>query len=292
MSTLMQCRYISFIEKWLEQFDMSQFLIVRLEDYDKDPVKYMQRVLDFLDLSQPSERKWASIVSDEHANVAHRKHHPMLNETKKLLNEFYRPYNQYLAKLTGNNDFLWEDEPYTIEAQGHLRRHRRDIAHQSNEIEVKGNLQNTGSNPTIADPFIIDPEKAKYRLRLSPNAKMSGDIVLEPKSFDIEGLEFPYTEENPPFNAWVNIAIPRNEVITNNEEGAFKLCVAAFGLDVAAVKYLLYDVGVSPNLIVQEDAGRTPLHCLGAIETMADSNSRSQIFALLKGRTVDFFLHI
>ena len=40
--------YILHIEKWLEHFKPDQFLIMRLEDYEEDPKKYMERVFTFL----------------------------------------------------------------------------------------------------------------------------------------------------------------------------------------------------------------------------------------------------
>ena len=33
---------------------------------------------------------------------------PMLNTTQKLLYEFYRPFNEKMAALTGDNDFLFK----------------------------------------------------------------------------------------------------------------------------------------------------------------------------------------
>lgn len=34
---------------------------------------------------------------------------PMLNETKTLLDNFYRPFNQRLAELLGDGTFLWQE---------------------------------------------------------------------------------------------------------------------------------------------------------------------------------------
>ena len=32
---------------------------------------------------------------------------PMLNETKTILQAFYRPFNQHLADMLSNKDYLW-----------------------------------------------------------------------------------------------------------------------------------------------------------------------------------------
>jgi N-acetylgalactosamine 4-sulfate 6-O-sulfotransferase len=34
----------------------------------------------------------------------------MLNETRRLLNEFYEPYNRELADMLDDDKFLWEPE--------------------------------------------------------------------------------------------------------------------------------------------------------------------------------------
>ena len=38
------------------------------------------------------------------------KHPPMLPETRRLLDDFYRPFNVKLAELLGDTSFLWEGE--------------------------------------------------------------------------------------------------------------------------------------------------------------------------------------
>ena len=37
-----------------------------------------------------------------------KKHHPMLDETKSLLKNFFEPFNNQLSKLLDSRDFLWE----------------------------------------------------------------------------------------------------------------------------------------------------------------------------------------
>lgn len=40
----------------------------------------------------------------------------MLNETRQLLNEFYEPYNQELADIMDDDQFLWEPEENDYES--------------------------------------------------------------------------------------------------------------------------------------------------------------------------------
>lgn len=41
---------------------------------------------------------------------------PMLNVTRKMLNEFYKPYNEELAEIMNDDQFLWEPEDYDYES--------------------------------------------------------------------------------------------------------------------------------------------------------------------------------
>ena len=56
------------------------------------------------------------------------------------------------------------------------------------------------------------------------------------------------------------------------------------GLDLLAVKYLLYDVGVPVNGPVIADGERTALHYLSLLPVMAEEHPRGHVFSLLKGR--------
>jgi N-acetylgalactosamine 4-sulfate 6-O-sulfotransferase len=93
--------YVLFIEKWLEHFPPDQFLLLRLEDFKINPQAYMEKVFSFLDLKEPDEHVWTSVLTEKHANAHHGDREPLLLETEELLRDFYKPYNDLLAKLTG-----------------------------------------------------------------------------------------------------------------------------------------------------------------------------------------------
>jgi hypothetical protein len=105
--------YVLFIEKWLEHFAPSQFLVVRLEDYDTDPKTYMEQVFTFLEMEMPEDTQWERILKSEHANQHHGPRDAILPETESLLRDFYRPYNALLAKLAEDKKYLWEVTPET-----------------------------------------------------------------------------------------------------------------------------------------------------------------------------------
>ena len=69
---------------------------------------------------------------------------------------------------------------------------------------------------------------------------------------------------------------------TDTKKAQECLCMSALAMDAWALKYILYDQGVPPDLKSKE--GGTALHCLGGIFLLADANSKSHIFNLLKGK--------
>ncbi|XP_035665240.1 carbohydrate sulfotransferase 15-like [Branchiostoma floridae] len=106
--------YDVYLRDWFHIFPRDQILVQRLEDRSRDPRGTMMRVLEFLQLG-PVESK-----SQENAIFTLNKKHvrkpkdarvgPMLPKTQRMLNEFYRPYNQQLADLLNDKRFLWLKE--------------------------------------------------------------------------------------------------------------------------------------------------------------------------------------
>lgn len=93
--------YVLFLEKWLEHFHLDQFLVMDVKQFDENPRAYMAEVFQFLDLSRSlDEAEWGRIVGPDllhqHANEYPGQREPMLPETKTLLDDFYRPYNELL----------------------------------------------------------------------------------------------------------------------------------------------------------------------------------------------------
>lgn len=107
---------------------------------------------------------------------------------------------------------------------------------------------------------------------------------LKPKSFSLEGL--PRAEDRSQFNEWLRDGkvIARDKEIKDDGDTARGLCTASFAMDLAALEYLLYEVGVPPNSISYDDASRNAFHCLAFIHMMGDGHARSQIYSTLKGK--------
>jgi hypothetical protein len=136
--------YVLYLQKWLEHFDPSQFLIVRLEDYSEDPNGYMSRVFEFLGLEVPDKENaldvWEKILGHDPFNQHKQGRDPMLSITDKMLRDFHRPYNVLLAKMLKNRNFLWDDHDATAAASPikHASKERfADELHEPDEITTE-----------------------------------------------------------------------------------------------------------------------------------------------------------
>lgn len=100
--------YHLHLSKWLQVFPRENFLLLRLEDLSQEPNHFMGRVTRFLGISdlKPSSTRWLRTHRENQQKV---KHVVMLPETRELLSEFFRPFNEKLVELTGDKRFLWTD---------------------------------------------------------------------------------------------------------------------------------------------------------------------------------------
>jgi ankyrin repeat protein len=211
--------YVLYLEKWLEQFSPEQFLVVRLEDYEKNPREYMSRVFSFLGLNEEekealTEEDWTRITVNRHFNEHRVPREPLLEETELLLREFYRPFNQLLSGLLRNQSFLWEEDVRKNLLE-ELRRpvhdfHRppssssngksdpNDNNNNSNRVnqhspEREDHLDNHNiNNNNQEQQQEQEQQQGKKRLRHSPaapaSASASGPLVLRPKDFSLFDL--------------------------------------------------------------------------------------------------------
>ncbi|XP_018616360.2 carbohydrate sulfotransferase 15-like isoform X1 [Scleropages formosus] len=102
--------YIVYILDWLTVFRKDQILVLRLEDHASNRKYTMHRVFDFLSLGGLTEQKEAEITKSPASNMrrpADRSLGPMLPITREILQEFYSPFNEKLAKVLRNDSFLW-----------------------------------------------------------------------------------------------------------------------------------------------------------------------------------------
>ncbi|XP_071494091.1 carbohydrate sulfotransferase 15-like [Diadema antillarum] len=104
--------YSIYVRDYLRRFPREQLYFLRTEDWSKDHSRYMKEIYTFLDLDPMSEefRGNASVgVNLNQRKVVDKRVGPMLPQTRKLLDEFFRPCNEDLAKLLNDDKYLWLD---------------------------------------------------------------------------------------------------------------------------------------------------------------------------------------
>ena len=105
--------YYVHLFKWLQFYPKKQFVFLRMENMDIDPHAFLSRITKFLGLhaiSPKQAQQWFTTkMNVQDAATKNPSKFTMWNETWRLLEDFYTPYNAMLAKLTADKTFLWSD---------------------------------------------------------------------------------------------------------------------------------------------------------------------------------------
>ncbi|KAK2180939.1 hypothetical protein NP493_419g02005 [Ridgeia piscesae] len=101
--------YHVFLVTWLKVFPRSQVKVVQLEEYSRNRTSAMNDIFTFLDLDPLPASEAVRLQEARVRNKRPKKKRArsMLNETRILLEQFYRPFNERLASLLGDDKFLW-----------------------------------------------------------------------------------------------------------------------------------------------------------------------------------------
>lgn len=85
--------------------------VTRLEDYAKQPADVLMDIFKFLELD-PIDRKTLNAIASKRAKNTNKKGYykagDMLNLTKNILDDFYRPFNRRLSQLLQDDRFRYE----------------------------------------------------------------------------------------------------------------------------------------------------------------------------------------
>ncbi|XP_061187762.1 uncharacterized protein LOC133195824 [Saccostrea echinata] len=106
--------YYVFLMDWLNIYPQNQILVIDFDEYTKDKRKILNKVAEFLELSKLTEAE-SDIFLEDHEKENQRSNQTkalgdMLPVTKKMLQEFYKPFNVKLSQLLKSKKFLWSDE--------------------------------------------------------------------------------------------------------------------------------------------------------------------------------------
>jgi len=93
--------YVDQLKKWFKFFPRKQFLILKTENLERNPLNVCNTVFQFLDLP-PSETK-----NLEKSNVGEYQMKTMKESTRKFLVDYFRPHNERLSNYL-NMEFEWD----------------------------------------------------------------------------------------------------------------------------------------------------------------------------------------
>ena len=91
--------YIKFLEKWMTIFPKEQFLILKTEEFNINPVNVMQHILKFLDLPDYQIPDYQKLNIGSYPDIK--------DSIRQKLSNFFRPHNQKLEEYLGMK-FNWE----------------------------------------------------------------------------------------------------------------------------------------------------------------------------------------
>ncbi len=92
--------YFDRIKLWLDYFPKDQFLFIKSEDLFEDPERIYSETLDFLEIENYKLEKYEIVRKGEYVSKIN-------SQTRKKLNEFFKPYNKKLSNLLKRN-FEWD----------------------------------------------------------------------------------------------------------------------------------------------------------------------------------------
>jgi N-acetylgalactosamine 4-sulfate 6-O-sulfotransferase len=97
--------YYIFLNDWFQVFPRSHFHIIQADKYYRDIPRTLKKVFNFLGVRSLS-RSELDLLKEVTIRKS-RKGPSMLSKTQVLLDEFYRPHNNKLAKLLNDKSFTW-----------------------------------------------------------------------------------------------------------------------------------------------------------------------------------------
>jgi hypothetical protein len=224
---------------------------------------------------------------------------PILDETDKILRDFYKPYNQILAKALGNEDYLW------IPELGASLREQLTIS-EAAKAAHPGPIMSNMHNPHSAhaarrgdEPQGAEDYRPASPAELGSPSNLRGGVdshnmhpqrgftkvKLTPQRFNISGLDGADTDPSMIVN-WLkeNVQIVDGHVPESEEEAGEMLAHAVIALDLAALKFLLYDLGVPPHVTNSRDRGKNAFDTLACLGIIAEGHGKSVVYSLLKGK--------
>ncbi|XP_054751238.2 carbohydrate sulfotransferase 15-like [Lytechinus pictus] len=99
--------YHVYLQDWIRAFSRDSVLVIRVEDWHTNQAELYRKVMEFLDLRQLTQSQFGEIMDRETKHITEKNHEDAWPETVSLLDSFFHPYNKELAKLMGDDKFLY-----------------------------------------------------------------------------------------------------------------------------------------------------------------------------------------
>ncbi|XP_052254568.1 carbohydrate sulfotransferase 15-like [Dreissena polymorpha] len=103
--------YYIYWQELTRLFSRDNILVLQNKDM-KDKERTMKMVYNFLGLRELTAVEMQSVVKSPERYIrkaSYKDKGPMLKETRELLTSFYQPFNEKMAELTGDSQFLYMD---------------------------------------------------------------------------------------------------------------------------------------------------------------------------------------
>jgi hypothetical protein len=204
-----------------------------------------------------------------------------LDETDRLLREFYEPYNYLLAKAYDNEGFMWTPDPEQSLRQklilSEANKQKLVLPPRANKLSAQsGILPLSKNSPPAQSPKKQDTTTLRGAQKF---------IKLTPRSFDISDLEGSDTDSSM-IASWLQESgvIRPGLVPHSDDEAGDMLAHAVMALDLPALKYLLYNIGVPPNAVSRRDRDRNAFDVLATLGVIGEGHEKSVVYSLLKGQ--------
>jgi N-acetylgalactosamine 4-sulfate 6-O-sulfotransferase len=103
---LLRGMYSFWLHMWFSYFPRESFLVLKSEDFFENPRQVLQQVFQHLGLREPTRDEWAAILGTA-AIRSTATGQDMLPGAWEAVAEFYKPFNEDLASMLGDDKWLW-----------------------------------------------------------------------------------------------------------------------------------------------------------------------------------------
>lgn len=113
--------YSVYLRDWLRRYPRHQLMVLKLEEWHARCTQLLPEIFQFLEVSSLSPTKIADICKKSSRNVTSKKKQigPMLNSTREMLRDFYRPFVVRLASMLNDDRFLWDyNDRHELQTEG------------------------------------------------------------------------------------------------------------------------------------------------------------------------------